>query len=238
MKKISTLLGVIIIVIAAVVLFGVVFTYEKYFTPKLKIVPAIQQKTKLQNVPCKRYADCGPKQTCAKGICIDMAICKPDWVCSWGPCVNGSQQQSGHDLNTCDGGYGGSPIEEQTPGCSPLVRVCSPSIPPTLEVILPISGVWRLGSVQKINYVPGKNTPIAGTCIDSFLVNSEGKEVPLTDGEYIHGDSSNNIISFELNANKVNPGQYRVEVKVRGCSEGFFPYSEWGISDDYVTVTQ
>jgi len=76
-KGISTLIGIVIIIIVAVVTFGGVFAYQYFSTPKSQVQN--QQQT----------TDQQPKPT----------TCIPNWQCDWGDCKNGYQSQIVVDLN-------------------------------------------------------------------------------------------------------------------------------------------
>ena len=47
-------------------------------------------------------------------------VCTPNWTCSWGSCVNGSQLQGLIDSNNC-----GLPLTNATIGCPTISKVCS-----------------------------------------------------------------------------------------------------------------
>jgi hypothetical protein len=172
--------------------------------------------------------------------------CESNWVCSWGPCVNGQQQQSGHDLNVCDGGYGGW-IEKQTENCSPLTRACSPSIAPRITDIQPVDNkIWQIGHEYKVKF--NGLTSGAGYCIAGFLINSNGEEFKISSGQYL-GDAYQNGLTFGINTNSniysssvlgiysdIVPGTYEIELKTYICAEGFHPYDNWGKSSDIITV--
>jgi hypothetical protein len=94
-KGVSTLVGIIIIIVVAVVLFGGVFAYQ-YFA------------TKLQHPPLEK-----------KDIQIKPTTCNPNWQCNWGACVNNSQMQSWTDSNNC-----GLPMEN-VGACPRITRICA-----------------------------------------------------------------------------------------------------------------
>jgi hypothetical protein len=57
--------------------------------------------------------------------------CTPNWQCSWGPCVNGSQSQIATDSNNC-GTTAGSNI-----ACPALAKVCVSSAQPSITITSP-----------------------------------------------------------------------------------------------------
>jgi len=101
-KIISAWLGIIIIVVAAVLLFGGVFIYNYFWQNSATLI-----------------INCKPNWTCAWGPCI-IPPCAPGSNSS--ACTNGSQVMVAVDLNNC-----GLPSSTAKIACPEIARICAPS---------------------------------------------------------------------------------------------------------------
>ena len=114
---------------------------------------------------------------------------------------------------------------------------------PSITVTSPNGGeVWQIGTSQTIQYSTSTNMPGAGTCVDSYAVDSNGNKTPLTVGNYIGiqnaltfqlvPDNSNNI----FNGAQVLAGTYKIELDVHYCAETNNAFITSGTSNGYITI--
>lgn len=213
-KGFSILVVVIIILSLVVIVLGGTLVYQSSI--KNKKVVEQQEINKNEEVGQNKEEE------------LKIVKCTSDWICSWGPCVNGVQQQYGYDANACDGGFNGAPIQMQTENCSPLIKPCFTSIPKTINIIRPVVGtIWEIGSTQTIEYSvaePALN-------VDAFLVDDKGNRTPLLKGSYVDKVNAISKITFKLgtgDSSSVKTGNYWLELKTTNCGFGFCPYSQWG----------
>jgi hypothetical protein len=117
---------------------------------------------------------------------------------------------------------------------------------PSITVISPTLGeIWHIGTTQTIKYstvgIGG-----AGTCVDAFVIDSNGNKTLLSQSNYI-GIGEREGITFKLvsdnlnnifNGAEVSPGTYKVELDVHYCAESNNAFITSGASANYFTITK
>jgi len=74
--------------------------------------------------------------------------CIPNWICGWGPCMNGSQSQVAMDSNNCGLSSSGANI-----ACPALARLCNSSTQPSITITSPNTDTtWTAGQTYKITW--------------------------------------------------------------------------------------
>lgn len=102
-------------------------------------------------------------------------VCTPEWMCIWGPCVNGSQSQVASDYNNCGGAQSGQIA------CPTLARLCNPSTEPSITSIYKTSGlVGDSVTITGTNFNPLKNYVLFNNLVASRVLSSSSNKTSLT----------------------------------------------------------
>ncbi|MGA2418143.1 MAG: hypothetical protein ABSF55_02810 [Candidatus Staskawiczbacteria bacterium] len=109
-KGVSTLVGIIIIVVAIIIIFGGVFAYQ-YYSTGANVQTLIQGTQQNQNQQQQQQTT--NQQT-------KSTACVPNWQCEWGLCKNGYQSQVAIDSNNC-----GLSTSNANIACPALAKACA-----------------------------------------------------------------------------------------------------------------